>query len=38
MPATDFKIGTFVLIPNFNTQEGISRKITTTSKSTIPNN
>ena len=27
MPATDLKIGTFVLIPNFNTQKGISKKI-----------
>ena len=27
MPATDLKIGTFVLIPNFNTQKGISRKL-----------
>ena len=26
-PATDLKIGTFVLIPNFNTQEGISKKL-----------
>ena len=25
-PATDLKIGTFVLIPNFNTQKGISKK------------
>ena len=24
-PATDLKIGTFVLIPNFNTQKGISK-------------
>ena len=27
MPATDSKIGTFVLIPNFNTQKGISKKL-----------
>ena len=27
MPATDLKIGTFVLIPNFNTQKGISKKL-----------
>ena len=27
MPATNFKIGTFVLIPNFNTQKGISKKL-----------
>ena len=26
-PATDLKIGTFVLIPNFNTQKGISKKL-----------
>ena len=26
-PATDLKIGTFVLIPNFQTQEGISEKL-----------
>ena len=26
-PASDLKIGTFVLIPNFNTQKGISKKI-----------
>ena len=26
MPATDLKIGTFVLIPNFNTQKGITKK------------
>ena len=38
MPATDLKIGTFVLIPNFNTQRGICKKITTTLKRTIPNN
>ena len=25
MPATDLKIGTFILIPNFNTQKGISK-------------
>ena len=25
--ATDLKIGTFVLIPNFNTQKGISKKL-----------
>ena len=36
MPATDLKIGTFVLKPNFNTQKEISEKITTTSKKTIP--
>ena len=24
-PASDLKIGTFVLIPNFNTQKGISK-------------
>ena len=27
MPATDLKIGTFVLIINFNTQNGISKKL-----------
>ena len=27
MPATDLKIGTFVLIPNFKTQKGISKKL-----------
>ena len=27
MPATDLKIGTFVLIPNFTTQKGISKKL-----------
>ena len=27
MPATDLKIGTFVLIPNFQTQKGISKKL-----------
>ena len=27
MPATDLTIGTFVLIPNFNTQKGISKKL-----------
>ena len=27
MPATDLKIGTFVLIPNFNTQKRISKKL-----------
>ena len=27
MPAADFKIGTFVLIPNFKTQKGISKKL-----------
>ena len=27
MPATDLKIGTFVLLPNFNTQKGISKKL-----------
>ena len=26
-PATDLKIGTFVLKPNFNTQKGISKKL-----------
>ena len=26
-PATDLKIGTFVLIPNFNTQKGIPKKL-----------
>ena len=26
-PATDLKIGTFVLIPNFNTQKGISKNL-----------
>ena len=26
-PASDLKIGTFVLIPNFNTQKGISKKL-----------
>ena len=26
-PATDLKIGTFVLIPNFNTHKGISKKL-----------
>ena len=27
MPATDFEFGTFVLIPNFQTQKGISKKL-----------
>ena len=27
MPATDLKIGTFVLIPNFTTRKGISKKL-----------
>ena len=27
MPATDLKIGTFVLIPSFNTPKGISKKL-----------
>ena len=27
MPATDLKIGTYVLIPSFNTQKGISKKL-----------
>ena len=27
MPTTNLKIGTFVLIPNFNTQKGISKKL-----------
>ena len=27
MPATDLKIGTFVLKPNFHTQKGISKKL-----------
>ena len=27
MQATDLKIGTFVLIPNFNTEKGISKKL-----------
>ena len=27
MPATDLKIGTFVLIPNFNTHKGICKKL-----------
>ena len=26
-PATDLKIGTFVLLPNFQTQKGISKKL-----------
>ena len=26
-PASDLKLGTFVLIPNFNTQKGISKKL-----------
>ena len=26
-PASDLKMGTFVLIPNFNTQKGISKKL-----------
>ena len=26
-PATDLKIGTFVLMPNFKTQKGISKKL-----------
>ena len=34
MPATDLKIGTFVLIPNFNTQKRNLEIITTTSKRT----
>ena len=27
MPAADLKIGTFVLIPNFNTEKGICKKL-----------
>ena len=27
MPATELKIGTFVLIPNFNTQKRISKNL-----------
>ena len=27
MPATDLKTGTFILIPNFNTKKGISKKL-----------
>ena len=27
MPATDLKIGTFVLLPNFHTQKGNSKKL-----------
>ena len=27
MPTRDLKIGTFVLIPNFHTQKGISNKL-----------
>ena len=27
MPATDLKIRTFVLIPNFTTKKGISKKL-----------
>ena len=34
MPATDLKIGTFVLIPNFNTQKGISKKLQPLQKGT----
>ena len=37
-PASDLKIGTSVLIPNFNTQKEISKKITTPWQRTIPNN
>ena len=32
MPATDLKIGIFVLISNFNTQKGISKKLQTLRK------
>ena len=32
MPATDLKIGTVVLIPNFHTQKGISKKLQTLRK------
>ena len=35
-PASDLKIGTFVLISNFNTQKGISKKITTPSQIAKP--
>ena len=31
-PATDLKIGTFVLIPNFNIQKGTSKKLQTLRK------
>ena len=31
-PASDFKIGTFVLIPNFNTQKENFKKVTTLRK------
>ena len=38
-PATDVKIGTIVLIPNFITQKGISKKLQPLRKGrTIPNN
>ena len=36
--ASELKIGTFVLIPNFNTQKGISKKLQPLRKGTIPNN
>ena len=31
-PAADLKTGTFVLIPNFNTQKGICKKVQTLRK------
>ena len=37
MPATDLKIKTFVLIPNFNTQKEISKKLQTFRKKNISN-
>ena len=37
-PASDLKIGTFVLIPNFNTQKGISKKLQPLRKRTLSNN
>ena len=37
-PASDLKIGTFVLIPNFNTHKGISKKLQPLRKGPLPNN
>ena len=37
-PASDLKIGIFVLIANFNTQKGIYKKITSPSQKIIPKN
>ena len=37
-PAKNLKVVTYVLIPNFTTQKGISKKNTTTPRRTVSNN